>query len=221
MNAVGPHIDVLLPFQGSLAPLLEFSLPDFLETGDCRGRQALGCWPDQRRQGFAEVARADSFEIQPGNQFLQALRLPQVRRQNLRGKRFRLLRSAPIQHPRLLDFHRADAGHTAFASADGRCGPPGDGRCGPRSVLMRSIHSATSASMASSQQSLSAVAKNVASARPGPYGWQRHDRFATLSHGGVLRGRMWLSTNQIQTQVRRLFQLNSSTTFGYSSTCFT
>src|SRR5215213_10428192 len=67
------------------------------------------------------------------------------------------------------------------------------------------------------QQLLSAVAKNACQHVLGAYGWQRQDRIASLSHGGVLRGRMWLSRNQIQTQVRRLLQLNSSTTFGYSS----
>jgi len=39
-----------------------------------------------------------------------------------------------------------------------------------------------------------------------------------LSRMVAYSGGMWLLSNQIQTQVRRLFQLNSSTTFGYSST---
>ena len=64
----------------------------------------------QRRQGFVEVARADAFEVQPGNQLLQALGLSQVRRKNLRGKRFCFLLAASIEHPRLLDLDRTDAG---------------------------------------------------------------------------------------------------------------
>src|SRR5687768_18445412 len=38
------------------------------------------------------------------------------------------------------------------------------------------------------QQSLSAVSQNVRQHVLGAYGWQRNDRIATLSHGGVLRG---------------------------------
>src|SRR5262245_41205223 len=67
------------------------------------------------------------------------------------------------------------------------------------------------------QQPLSTVTQNAGQHVLSAYGWQGNDSLATLSHGGVLRGGMWLSRNQIQTQVRRLFQLNSSTTFGYSS----
>ena len=45
VDAVGPHVDVLLPVQGPLGPLLEFSLPDFLEPGDRRSRQARAAGP--------------------------------------------------------------------------------------------------------------------------------------------------------------------------------
>jgi hypothetical protein len=83
-------------------------LPDFFESGDRRGRQALRVRADQRGQRFAEVARADAFEVQPGNQLFEATRLPQVRRKNLGGEDFALL-AAAIQNPRLLDFHRAEA----------------------------------------------------------------------------------------------------------------
>jgi hypothetical protein len=37
VHAIGPHVHVVLPFQRSLTPLLEFCLPDFFEAGDRRG----------------------------------------------------------------------------------------------------------------------------------------------------------------------------------------
>jgi hypothetical protein len=65
---------------------------------------------DQRRQGFAEVSRADAFEIQPRNQLLKALRLPQVRRQNLRSERLRCSGGSSIQDAGLPDLDGTDAG---------------------------------------------------------------------------------------------------------------
>src|SRR5690606_38349509 len=108
MDAVGPQIDVLLPFEGPSVPLLEFFLPDGLQPRNRRGAEAFGPRADQSGQGFAEVARADPLEVQPGNEFFEGARLPQIRRQNLRGESL-ASRSAAIQHTGLLNLHRTNA----------------------------------------------------------------------------------------------------------------
>jgi hypothetical protein len=56
------------------------------------------------------------------------------------------------------------------------------------------------------QQLLSAFAKNAGQHILGAYGWQRHDRIATLSHWRI-PGECGWSRNPIQTEVSRLFQL--------------
>src|SRR4051812_29251663 len=66
------------------------------------------------------------------------------------------------------------------------------------------------------EKALGAVSENAAQHVLARGRWQRNDRVVTLSHGGVLPGECALLRNQIQTQVRRLLQLTSSTTFRYS-----
>src|SRR5260370_10082438 len=51
----------------------------------------------------------DSLEVQPRNPLLDALGFGQIRRQNLRGKLFRLFLGPPVMPPRLLDFDRPHA----------------------------------------------------------------------------------------------------------------
>jgi len=48
--------------------------------------QSLSLRPQQGLQRFGEVAGADALEVKPWDQFLNALRPPQIRRQNATGK---------------------------------------------------------------------------------------------------------------------------------------
>src|SRR5262249_8884087 len=73
--------------------------------------------PEDRLEGLGEVAGADALEVQPGDQPLQALGLPQVGRQDRRGERLPLSGGAAVPDPGLLDLDRADAG------LDGPLGP--------------------------------------------------------------------------------------------------
>jgi hypothetical protein len=51
-----------------------------------------------------------ALQVEPGQQPLQALGLPQVRRQDGRGERLPLVGGPAVTHPRLLDLDGADAG---------------------------------------------------------------------------------------------------------------
>ena len=99
-----------LPSKDRFVPLLEFVFPTGLQPRDVVADRPRAVRPHQRRQGLAEVARADALQVQPGNQLLQALRLSQVRRQNLGGKGLGFAGRPSIEHARLLDLDRADAG---------------------------------------------------------------------------------------------------------------
>jgi hypothetical protein len=70
----------------------------------------LGLGSKEGGERFGEVAGADALEIQPGNQFLDAFGLPQVRRQDRRAELLSLLQRAAVLHPWLLDLDRPDAG---------------------------------------------------------------------------------------------------------------
>ena len=54
---------------------------------------------------------------------------------------------------------------------------------------------------------LGALAKNLGQYVLGGCGWKRERGCGNILHGGVLLGKMVFEINQIQTQVRRLFQL--------------
>jgi hypothetical protein len=66
---------------------------------------------DRRVREWNAAGGIPKGEIQPGNQFLRALRLPQVGRQNLRGKRLCFLAWSAIQYSRLSHLDGIDAGH--------------------------------------------------------------------------------------------------------------
>jgi hypothetical protein len=123
VDAVGPDVNVLFAIQRTAVPGLVLLLPDRHQPRDGRGAQPGRLRTDQSLQGLGEVARADAFEVQPGDQFLHGLGLPQVRRQNRTAEpRHRLpggidvlavrivSDDPPIQHARLRHRDRADAG---------------------------------------------------------------------------------------------------------------
>jgi len=64
----------------------------------------------QRLQRFAEVARADTLEVPPRNQFLDALGFSQIRRRNLRAEWLSFFRPAAVMDARLFDFDSTQAG---------------------------------------------------------------------------------------------------------------
>jgi hypothetical protein len=110
VDAVGPDVDVVLARQRPLAPRLVILLPDRLEPGD-GGRRQVGCVrAEDRPEGLGEVAGAEALEVQPGDQFLQALGAAEVGRQDGGGELLPLLRWAPVLNPGLLDRDFAEAG---------------------------------------------------------------------------------------------------------------
>ena len=92
MPTVGPHVHVLLSFQRTLRPVAVFLLPDSFEAGNRRGRKSRYLTSQDRFQRFSKIIRADSFEVKPGNQLLNTLRLAQVRREKLRRELLRFRR---------------------------------------------------------------------------------------------------------------------------------
>ena len=108
---VGPRdVDVVLARQRPLAPRLMVGLPDGLEPGDGRRRQARRLRPQQRLEGLGEVAGADPLEVEPGEQPLKTLRLPQVGRQDGRGERLPLVGGPAVTDTGLLELDGADPG---------------------------------------------------------------------------------------------------------------
>jgi hypothetical protein len=69
-----------------------------------------GVRPEDRLEGLGEVAGADPLEVEPGDQTLQAPRLPQIGRQDRRGEGRSLVGGPAVTDPGLLDLDGADAG---------------------------------------------------------------------------------------------------------------
>ena len=84
--------------------------PNALEPRDRRRRKPLGLGAEQSGQRLAEVAAADSLEIEPGDQLLDALGLAQVGRQDRRGELLTPLGRPAVVDARLLDGNRPQSG---------------------------------------------------------------------------------------------------------------
>ncbi|EGV27657.1 hypothetical protein ThidrDRAFT_4532 [Thiorhodococcus drewsii AZ1] len=84
VDAVGPPIDVTPIAEVALAPAPMLLAPLLLETHDRVGRQPLGPIAEQRRERLLIVPGRDPLEIEPGDQFLDAARALQIRRQQAR-----------------------------------------------------------------------------------------------------------------------------------------
>ncbi len=110
MHAVGPDVDVLLPLQGPLAPGPMFLLPGRLEPGDGVRRESWGVGPKDRLESLGEVAGADPLEVEPRDQFVQALGPPQIGRQDCGCERLPLFGRPSILDPGLLDLDRTEPG---------------------------------------------------------------------------------------------------------------
>ena len=100
-----------MPAQIALLPSLVVAAPNFLETHHRGRRQARRVGTEQGLERLCEIARRDPFQVQPGNQFLDALRAPQVGRQDLGGETelAPLFIDATVVDTRGPDFDRADA----------------------------------------------------------------------------------------------------------------
>ena len=105
IDAVGPNVNKTLAAEVALRPSLVLAAPDVFETHHRRRRQAWSVGSQQGLQRLAEIARRDSFQVQPRDQFFDAFRAPQVGRQNLgcETKAPALLIDSAIVDPRRLD----------------------------------------------------------------------------------------------------------------------
>ncbi len=113
VNAVGPHIDVVLGRQIALPPVLVLVDPDLLQPSNSRGRQARCILAEQGRKRLLEIAGRDALKVKDRDQHLQAPRAPRIRRQD-RGCEADapgIIGSATVAHAGLAHADRADAGH--------------------------------------------------------------------------------------------------------------
>src|SRR5271166_2581901 len=149
VNAVGPHIDVVLGRQIALPPVLVLVDPDLLQPSNSRGRQARCILAEQGRKRLLEIAGRDALKVKDRDQHLQAPRAPRIGRQD-RGCEADapgIIGSATVAHAGLAHADRADAGHhLAFRQV-----PVPDPRLRPVAVFRSTClarNSATSASIA-------------------------------------------------------------------------
>src|SRR6201997_1961917 len=82
VNAVGPHIDVVLGRQIALPPVLVLVDPDLLQPSNSRGRQSRCILAEQGRKRLLEIAGRDALKVKDRDQHLQAPRTPRIRRQD-------------------------------------------------------------------------------------------------------------------------------------------
>src|SRR5216110_891409 len=114
VNAVGPHIDVVLGRQIALPPVLVLVDPDLLQPRDGRGRQARRILAEQRSKRLLEIAGRDALQVKDWDQHLQAAGAPRIGRQDSRREADAagiILGSTTVAHARLAHADRADAGH--------------------------------------------------------------------------------------------------------------
>ena len=102
---VRPQVDVALVLQRPLRPVVVLLFPARFETRDRGGRQSGSVRSQQRRERFAEIPRADSLQIQPGQQILEGLRFAKVGWENRRTEALPLALPTPVPNPGLLDRH--------------------------------------------------------------------------------------------------------------------
>src|SRR5437899_5128937 len=155
-----------------------------------------------------EVSGADPFEVQPGNQLLDALGLAQIRRQNLRGKFLRRLLGAPVMYPRLLDFdwphtrENRPAGQMAVANNLSMSGLVANLSMGIDPIGNLGFDRL-------GKQSLGTFSENAAQHILSLEEWQDRCVNATIAHGGVplcLVGN-WVKRT-FTPRVRRLFSFD-------------
>ena len=103
-----PEIDVALG-RGAPLPALRLNPPDLFQPGDRGGRKPRRGAPQERRQGFPEVAGGNALQIQPWQKVFQALGAAQIARQDRRREADGAV-LFPVPHTGLAHAHRADPG---------------------------------------------------------------------------------------------------------------
>ena len=73
MDAVRLDVNVLLLGEIAFHPRVVLVAPLLFEPDDDVGAESLGLLADERLQRLAEVARRDSFEVQPGDQLFDGV----------------------------------------------------------------------------------------------------------------------------------------------------
>jgi hypothetical protein len=113
VDPIGPNnVDVALGRQVAALPALVLVLPGGNQAAE-RGRRKAGrIRPEQGRERLLELPRRDTLQVEPGEEFLDGPRAPQVGRQHRRGAADpgALVGGSPVAHPGALDLDRADAG---------------------------------------------------------------------------------------------------------------
>src|SRR5690606_38083266 len=217
VNAIGPDVNVMLVGQIAFGPLLVFDLPLFGESRDAAGRQSRAVVAEQRRQCVAEVAGADTRQIETGQQFLDAFALAQIRRHKTRDEAFTLAFGPAVMHTRHANVQRTDPRDdrsrlSVIVAHD--LSPTGGIDTGgvlidPRRDLgLDRLH----------EHPPGALAENVGKRIPrrGGGGWQRERLSGNVFHGGVLLPNVGSWGCEIHPRYAAFF-IPSSTGFGYSS----
>ena len=111
VDAVGPQVDVFLSFQGTFAPIVVFLLPRLaLSRVTVEADSPAACGPTSAAKASLKSPVLTPFRYSQG---ISSSRLLVFRKYG--GRIFEEKGSAssprsPIQHPRLLNFHRTHAG---------------------------------------------------------------------------------------------------------------
>lgn len=87
MDAIGPHVHILLVRKIPLAPVIVFVTLLFFYATDDVGTQPRGPFTYERLKGLGEVSRRDALEVEPRDQLLDCVGLSQVGRQDAGGER--------------------------------------------------------------------------------------------------------------------------------------
>ena len=82
IDTIGPDIDDAPGAEIAFLPALIIFPPVCFEPRNRRGRQARRIGPKSCGEGFLEVARGNTLEVKPGQQFLDGFGLAQIRRQD-------------------------------------------------------------------------------------------------------------------------------------------
>ena len=112
VDPIRPEVDILLAREIAAIPLLVLRRPSLLEPNDHIRTESLGLFAQERLQGLREISRGNSPKVEPGNELLDGLAAPEVRRQDRRTELHpRVLTRRIVAHPRLLYLQGPGTGH--------------------------------------------------------------------------------------------------------------
>src|SRR5262249_23200945 len=108
VHAIHPAIDIPFAREAAALPLRQFLVPTLFQPADRRWGEPGRLWSYEGLQRLGEIPGRDTFEVEPGQQRLQAFRPPNIRWQERRVKAHPA--AAAIPPPGDFDAHRPNSG---------------------------------------------------------------------------------------------------------------